>query len=94
MQPAGELGLETVGAPGPGVGQRGVQAVVGVEALEEQQPQADQGRKKPVIEGMALEGGQLEQGPGRQQLDKEPEQLGGAGPLRRVVLQGVFLEDI
>ena len=74
------------------MGQGGVQAVVGVEALVEQQPKADQGSEQPVVERTVFEGGQSVQGAGRQQLDKEPEQLGGAGAGRRIGLTGVFFE--
>jgi hypothetical protein len=75
---------------------RRVQAVVGVKALKEQIPEADQRRKEPVVELFILESGESVQSAVRQEPDKEAQELGRSkGRWRRgCPFQGVFLDGM
>ena len=75
-QVAGEFAIEPVGAAAPSIGEGRVQAVVGVQTLKEQIPEGDQRGKEAVVEGLVLQGGQLEQGGVGKELEEEGQQLG------------------
>jgi hypothetical protein len=75
-QLARELGIDPVGAAGPGVGDNGLEGMVVLEPLKEQIPEGDQRSEESLIKGKGLKGRQLEQGAAGEELDKKPQQLG------------------
>src|SRR5437899_8086505 len=77
-QALGELFVQAIGSAAASIGQGRVEGVVGIQALKEQIPKGDQGAKKALVEILGLEGGQLQPGGARQQLDKETQELGGS----------------
>jgi len=59
-QAVGELFIQAVGSAAASIGQGRVEGMVGIQTLKEQIPKGDQGAKKPLVEVLALEGGQLQ----------------------------------
>ena len=76
----GQPPAEAVGAPGPGVGQGGLEGGVNVEALEDQVPEGDDGVEEPVVEAGWGQGGQAPERASGQQVEEGGEQ---PGPVRR-----------
>ncbi len=75
----GQTAAEPVRAPGPSVGQCGLQGGIGLEALEDKIPEGDDRIEQAVVEGGVLEGRQPPQLAAGQQIQEQGEQLLGVG---------------
>jgi hypothetical protein len=66
--------METMGSAGAGVGDDGLEGVIGVEPLKEQIPESDQRGEKTLVKGERLERREQQESAAWQELEEKLQQ--------------------
>ena len=85
-----------MGATGAGVGDDGLEGVIGVEPLKEQIPEGDQRGEQALVEGQRFERGQPQEGAAREEQEKKAQELsrGEGGWSGGAFGDGVFFSSL